>query len=429
MSVDAFFGLRATDDFTVTGQRPENWREMILYLYPNGDAPLTALMAKMQNESTDDAHYHWYTKSLPSQSAALVDAAVYTDSGLSAAYVSGGVAGDTVYLKVSAANLIQFRVGHQVLIRDESDLTVDVTAKVTAKGAAYLTCYLLEDDDNSSAGDLSDADYVLIIGNSNAEGAQIPDAISYDPTEHENYTQIFRTPLEITRTARKTKLRTGEAYKEAKREALELHSIEMEKAFLWGVLANITGSNGKPERFTQGLIPNIKVNSGNVTNYVTDEDFDAQTWLNAGEDWLDKWMEIIFRHGSDTRMAFVGSGALLAINKLIKANGNFEYTEKTYSYGIKAFEWVTPFGTLVMKRHPLFSYEATNRHSMVVFDPSDLKSRYIDDTSFYAEGEKQNTGHGRYDGTKEEYLTEIGMEHHFPIKCGYLYGIGSDNPA
>ena len=114
---------------------------------------------------------------------------------------------------------------------------------------------------------------------------------------------------------------------------------------------------------------------------------------------------------------------------MIKNGGNFDYNEKTYAYGIKAFEWVTPFGTIIMKRHPLFSYETSNRHSMVVFEPTDLKSRYIDDTSFYADGEKQNTGHGRYDGSKEEYLTEIGMEHHFPIKCGYLYGFGDDNPA
>ncbi|RKY23417.1 MAG: hypothetical protein DRP62_05915, partial [Planctomycetota bacterium] len=324
-----FFGLRASDDFTVTGQRPQNWRELMLLLYPNGDLPLTALMSKMKNESTDDAHYHWFTKSLPTQSASLVDNGAYTNSTLATAYVSGGSAGDTLYLKMAAGDLVQFRVNHQILIRDESDLTVDVNAVVAAKGSTYLEVTLLEDDDNSSLGDLSDADYVLIIGNANAEGAQIPDAISYDPTEHDNYTQIFRTPLEITRTAKKTRLRTGDAYKEAKREALEMHGIEMEKAFLWGTKALTTGSNGKPQRYTQGLIGAIKSESDSVSNYVLDEDFDGTTWLNGGEDWLDKWLEIIFRHGSDTRMGFVGSGALLAINKLIKDRGHFEFSEKT----------------------------------------------------------------------------------------------------
>ena len=32
----AFLGMRATNDFTVEGQRPKNWRETLLRLYPNG---------------------------------------------------------------------------------------------------------------------------------------------------------------------------------------------------------------------------------------------------------------------------------------------------------------------------------------------------------------------------------------------------------
>ena len=107
----------------------------------------------------------------------------------------------------------------------------------------------------------TDADTVLIVGNINAEGASIPDAISYDPVKYNNYTQIFRTPLEITRTARKTRLRTGDPYKEMKREALELHSIELEKAFFFGVSSENTGSNGKPERTTQGCIDFISTNA------------------------------------------------------------------------------------------------------------------------------------------------------------------------
>ena len=61
-----------------------------------------------------------------------------------------------------------------------------------------------------------------------------PTGVNYDPTKKYNYTQIFRNTLEMTRTASKTRLRTGDQVKEAKRECLELHSIEMEKGFIWG---------------------------------------------------------------------------------------------------------------------------------------------------------------------------------------------------
>jgi len=64
---------------------------------------------------------------------------------------------------------------------------------------------------------------------------------------------------------------------------------------------------------------------------------------------------------------------------------------------------------------------------MLFFEPKNLNQQVIDDTDFYAEGEKQNTGHNRIDGIKEEYLTELGLEYHFPETMGILYGVGQDN--
>ena len=64
---------------------------------------------------------------------------------------------------------------------------------------------------------------------------------------------------------------------------------------------------------------------------------------------------------------------------------------------------------------------------MVIFDPRELKYRYIDDTTFYSDPDKQNTGRNRIDGTDEEYLTECGLEFHHPIKTAFLAGFGSDN--
>jgi len=422
-----FLGMRGTGDW-VTDQRPKNWREMILRLYPNGDAPLTALMAKMKSERTDDPQFYWWTKGLPTQGGAVTN--VYTDV-LSTAYTTGGVAGDVLYVNAAAAVIQELRAGHQVLLRNSANYADDCNAKVTSRvinGAnSYAVVSLLEADPTTTG--IADCNTVLVIGNINAEGAAMPDAIGYDPTKYYNYTQIFRTSLEITRTARRTRLRTGDAYKEMKREALELHSIEMEKAFLWGAKTEGTGDNRKPERTTGGLIEWIVDNSGITSDYVTDTSagVSGMTWETGGEEWLDYYLEQIFRYGSAERLAFVGSGVILAINKIIKLYGNYQLLPKTTSYGIKVMEWVTPFGVLNMKRHPLFSYEATNRNTAVIFDPADLIYRYIDDTTFYDDPEKKNTGYTRIDGTKEEFLTECGLEMHHPLKCGYLNGFGSDN--
>lgn len=424
-----FMGMRGTGDW-VTDQRPKNWREMILYRYPNGMAPLTAIMSKMGSESVDDPEFNWWTKGLPTQSATVTG--VYTDSALTTAYTTGGTAGATLFVKMSAAAVANFREGHQVLLRDASDPTVDVNAKVTSAvtngASSYIACLLLEADDNSTSHDLSDCDTALIIGNINAEGAAMPDAIAYDPTKWYNYTQIFRTPLEMTRTAMKTRLRTGDQYKEAKRECLELHSIEMEKAFMFGIRSERTGTNGKPERTTMGIIPAIRA-GGTVNDFSLNAgtDFSGYTWLQAGEYWLDYYLEQIFRYGSTEKLCFAGSGALMGINRLIKNGGNFDYTATTTSYGINITKWVTAFGTINIMTHPLFSYEATTRNMMAIFEPKDLKFRYIDDTFYKADPKLKEGGWTSRDGIKEEYLTEGGLEYHHPDGWGLLTGVGVDN--
>lgn len=356
------------------------------------------------------------------------------------AYTSGGVAGTVLYCKMSADDVSHFRAGHQVLLRDASDFTVDVNTKVIAIGVAgtssFIQVKLLEADDNSSYGhDLSDADTALIIGNINAEGATMPSAISYDPIKLYNYTQIFRTPLSITRTARKTRLRTGDAYKEMKREALELHGIEMEKAFLFGIKTEGTGDNGKPERTTEGLITNVRINNpGNVSDFSLDATYAGKGWLDdgGGEDWLDAMLMNLFLYGRESKLAFCGNGALLGINKLAKAGAHLQITPTTIGYGLKVMEWITPYGTLYLKTHPLFNYETTLRYSLLAFEPENLSYRFIDDTSFYGEGENQKsasagTNAGRKDGTDEEFLTEAGLEYHHPYTAAFLNGIGQDN--
>lgn len=418
-----FLGMRGTGDYTVPDQRPKNYRDTILMLYPNGTAPLTAMLAKLPSESTDDPEFKWFEKMLPHQAGAITG--IFTDAACTTAYAAGGVAGDVLYIQVAEATASEFRVGHQALIRDTADSLQDVNAKtvsVVKNGAtSVIGCQLLE---NAKSG-TNACDRLLIIGNINAEGAGVPDAISYDPLVQFNVTQIFRTPLEITRTARKTKIRTGDAYQELKREALEMHSIEMEKAFLFGVRTERVGANGKPERTTGGLVQAIR-QFGTISDYTTDASTSGKTWAAGGKKWLNNLLEQIFRYGKTEKLAFCGSGAILGMNELAEAFGDIQISTKQVDFGIKVTEWVTPFGTLYMKTHPLFSYEPSNRHTMMIFEPQGLKYRYVDDTTFFSDDAKH--GHARRDGVKEEFLTEAGLEYHFPIGWGLLEGIGKDHP-
>lgn len=432
-----FLGMRGNGDW-VTDQRPKNWRETILYLYPKGKAPLTAILSKMSSESVDDPQFYWWTETFQNQGGAITD--IGGDAGFSDTGNGSISAGDVLYVKMAEATVGHFRVGHQALLRNTSDYSEDCNCKVlqvVKNGASsYVACKALQ---SSTGAPDSDFDRILIVGNINPEGGVMPDPVAYDPVKWYNYTQIFRTPLSITRTARKTRLRTGDQYQKAKNQALEIHSVEMEKAFLFGYPSENTGANGMPERTTMGLIPSIRgvANAtfggypatytdynGTVSDFPTANS--GSTWLDAGEDWIDEQLEIIFRYGDTEKLCFCGNGVLQAIQKLVKTYGNFEFTPKTEAYGLRVMQWVTPFGTINLMPHPLFNLESSLRHSAVIFEPRNLNYRYIDDTTFYAEGEKQNTGSGRVDATSEEYLTEAGLEYHHPIGWGFLTGWGTD---
>ena len=430
-----FLGMRGNGDW-VDDQRPKNWREQILYLYPNGMAPLTAILSMLSSTKVDDPEFNWWTQE---QSAVGGDVAgIYNDAGLLFVHGGGGDAGDMVYVVITTELGNRVRTGHQILLRDASHYDVDVVGKVTdvTRGGVntVLAVRLLEDDDNGATTDLSDCDTFKIIGNINAEGAEMPDAIALNPTKVNNYTQIFRTPLSMTRTALATRLRTGQQYQKAKSEALEMHSWEMELAFLWGIKTENVGDNGKPERTTQGVINFVRQYAAlNCDDYALNATYAGTAWNAAGggETWLETMLEQIFRYGADEKLCLCGSGALMGINALAASSGQINLTPGQKTYGMQIKSWITPFGTIHMKTHPLFSHDVTTRNMMVLLEPKELGYRFIDDTSFYGESTSKQrpagSGHRRIDGKSEEFLTEAGLEFGLPQKCAVLNGVGIDN--
>ena len=242
----------------------------------------------------------------------------------------------------------------------------------------------------------------------------------------------------MTRTALKTKLRTPEQRQKAKAEALEMHSWEMELAFLWGIRTENIGDNGKPERTTMGVINFIRqYAAANCDDYTLNVTYAGLDWTDAGggQTWLKNMLEQIFRYGASEKLVLCGSGFLLGIDALVASTltggALTTLSPGAKTYGMEIREWLTPFGKINMKTHPLFSYDATTRNMGVVIEPRELTYRYIDDTTFYGESSQKTHAEGygqrRVDGINEEFLTECGLEFGLPQKCGVLNGVGLDN--
>lgn len=377
-------GLRDTTNF-VTDQRPKNWRETILLLYPNGKAPLTAMTSLMKSKSTDDAEFNWWEKLKPSQRLAL--SASITNVAVTFTVASGARG-------LGVGHILRMEQTEE-LVRVSAAPTNDTTITVTRGfGSVAGTAITLGAGVNPN---------FHVVGTVFEEGSSAPSGINYDPTKRFNYTEIFRNTLEMTRTASKTRLRTGDAVKEAKRECLELHSCEMEKAFIFGNKKETT-INSKPARMTGGIIEYI--DAGNVATL---------SGGNLSLALLEDHLEKAFRFGSSEKMAFLGNRAMLTIQRAVRKNSDYQLMQGQKEFGMNVSRLVSPFGELVIKTHPLFNeitsgsdYAAVDSWMLIV-DQTELSYRHVDDTTF--QSKLQDNG---LDSMQSGYLTEAGLEIHHP---------------
>lgn len=389
-------GLRDTANFQ-SDERPKNWREMILYLYPRSQqkSPLNALIAGMRNQPTDDPEFNWFEKASPVR---------YTAANYSTGY-------DSAATSIVVDDGSFFRAGD--LVRNES---TDEVMRVTTDYASGNTIVVARGWGSTATG-ITDGDELFIVGTAIAEGASGRSALYKDPTKVYNYTQIFRYPLKITETARATHLRTGAPYKDMKREALDQHTIDMERAMIWGVRKeDLTGD--EPKRSTGGILSFLSTNvttvSGGGLTYSA-----LMTFLKG-----------LFAKGSGEKLCFCGNQFLLVLNLMAESRGEFNMNAGQSVYGIKITEWVTPFGTVYIKNHPLFN-EVTSHSKMGLFiEPRNIIYRYLSgngvnrNTKFLTDREDNDE-----DSTEDEFLTECGLEIQHEATHGVLKNVNSYSSA
>lgn len=386
-------GLRGTGDWA-TDERPKNFRETILFRQPNGMAPLTALLSKMSDESTDDPEFAWWEEELKAIRVQETTG-LASNSGSTTVTASGGGLYDLV-----AGDLLLVEKADQATYDNE---VVKVTAIASDTSATITRAY---------AGTLAAIPanaFLTKIGNVFSEGSGAPSASSRNPTKLLNYTQIFKTVYDITASAAVTKTRTGNPVQNDKKRKMFDHSVALEMAFLFGRKKETTGSNGKPERSTGGLREFI---TSNVTVFSTTPTI--TTLLAALTPMFN------FNSGAgDERIAFLGNGAANALNLLV-ANANnvrMQIGDTVKVYGMNFQKLIIPQGTIYFKTHPLLNTHLRYTNSMFVVDPSSMKYRCLTgrDTNFkdHIEGNDE-------DRQKGQWMTECGLEFHHEKTMAYL---------
>lgn len=384
-------GLRSTNDMGVDG-RPKNWREGLLLLSPRNNAPLFSLTAAMSERSTDDPEYYWWEEDVDLLTYKLNDATGMTNA--ETAFIV-----DEFALRLKPGDLLRVdRTGE--ILRVTANPTVD-TGFTASRGAA-----------NTAAAAMLDDDVILYIGSAYEEGAAKVIGTSFNPQKVYNLTQIFRDPVEWTRTALATRLRyTTSIQKEDRRRILHKHSVGIERAMWLGAKYETT-LNGQPLRTMGGLLSFIPASN-------------VQTVVGAGgaldADELFSYFPRIFAYGDSEKTAFTSLKVMSILGEVVRKNSQYQWGPNEKEYGMRVKRLFSPAGTLTLMEHPLFGQAGGFlADSFFAIDTSKFKYVYLQDADTKLLKDRETPG---TDGKTEEYLTECGLEVHSPKTMFQLKGI------
>ena len=375
----AIQGLRGTGQFT-TDFRPTNYRELFTLLEPNGTAPLQALLAMTSSEGTDDPKYNHFRDELPNRTI-VVNGALNN----SATTLTFDNDSDDEGFIVKGTVIHNHTTGENLLVTADANTSANTVAISRGFGG-------------STAAAVADDEVLSIAGFADQEGGTAPTAISFDPTTDFNYTQIFKTAVQVTGTLQNTYLRTGDKEQEQLTKALKLHMGDIERAFFFGTRAEANGSTASPTRSTGGLmslITNITdcASATATTNKMTEKEFDRFL------------VEDIFAYGSNEKIAFAGPRCISNMMEIGK--NRWQPTQIDNAYGVAFTRYTTFAGDLLVYMHPMFRQISALSQEMIILDMNHLNYRYMNgrDTQLIRDVQSND-----FDGVKHMYMSECGLE-------------------
>lgn len=378
-------GMKSTADFA-TDEQELDWRSGILWLSPRNGAPLYSLTSQMRSEKTTSPEFNWWEEPVDMHVYTLgadVDGVGTTET---LTLTGGGTRLKPGDMLKSFATGEHFRV---TAVASATSITVDRAVGAPATPAGTVAAI-----DTPVGGGAADA-RLLYIGSANREGAGKTVGVSSSPVKKYNYTQIFRDPIEMTRTAMQSSdYRTGDPWKNDKKRAMHKHALGIERAMWYGSRYETTES-GQPIRFT-----------GGVTDFIPAAK--QYTVTNSGLMDMDEFedvIESIFEFGSSTKACFAPLSVIMRFNALVRKNTQFQWESGEKLYSMDVQKLVTPAGTLVLIENPTFSSSGYLANDAIILDTDKLRYRYIQDTTYLTNRHDRGT-----DGQMDEYLTECGLE-------------------
>ena len=362
-------GTRGTNSINQIQRVIDIPRNMIPLLDDPDATPLIVITKQMSAKEAINPDFNWLEDDIKTRSLVNTVArdAVQTDVTLSLA--------DTAFLTIG-----------DVLKVVGTGETMLVTAINYGTGAVTVTRSI-----GTSSDILALNAELLIVGNANAEGADIRTLVSTASTTRTNYCQIFRNPYGVTETLNASELYSGNDLAFKRQKKLKEHLIEIESAILFGERALDT-SGAQPVRYTGGILEFVTSNVSNIGG------------IPLSETLFEAFLRSAFRYGS-TKKYLLASPLLCSIINSF-SSGRLETSVGDETYGVKIKEYMNAHGNLYISKHNLLSGTTYGAYGIVI-DMENVHYRYLKGRDTKLLTNRQNNGQ---DMILEEYLTECGLQ-------------------
>lgn len=354
--------------------------EQIYHLEPEV-TPLTALLnlAKQDEEVENSTFYY--------QSQQLMERWAYSDGGGSAilAATTSVPVDDSTFINIG--DIIKNpATGEQMLCTAKADST-----HFTATRGFGAT----------SAANIADNQYLLIVGNASAENADTPAAISRDIDTDSNYTQIFRRSMNISGTAQATKYYSGNLQQRLLRELGMEFAKDMELSALFGEKKSGT------TRVSGGLRPFISTNVYNAAGTLTEDNFEKN------------FLEPLFRYGSSEKAFFCSPRLCSTVDFWGRSKLVLNVDDNMSAVlGCRVLTYTSTHGELKVIRHKLLE----NSYSGAGFavDMKNFRRVHLKGRKPQLKMNRQGNG---IDGFIHEMIGEVGWKPINEKTHGFIYGV------
>lgn len=364
-------GVRTTKTIT-QDRRIVDMAKQIALLDPNEAPFITILKNIKETRTVINPEFKWLEDELTAEYTEVATA-ISSASTTTLAVDDGSIFRPGDIIKVGAENML-------VTAISSNNLTVVRGYGTTAAQAAIAV----------DTG-------VYIIGNANMENAGARDAMSTQEVAVTNYTQIFKTPIQLSNTEAASDLYGGADRAYQRRKALIEHKRDICRSIYFGEKKEDT-SGTAVRRTMAGLF--ALIGAANTVTFASSggtalsyKSFDQYAALPA------------FSHGSKEKLLIAGPKLIAAINSWRLDNTKVDEVGTDKTWGVQVSKLVTSYGIMDVVFEPMFTGGLADLGLVLDMDNIRYVALKGRDTKL-----ETNIQANDVDGVIDQYLTECSVE-------------------